>query len=146
MNELGLRVDGLHVRYGRKVVLNGLDLRVPKGATTVLLGANGSGKSTLLRACLGELKPQAGALLVGGHDPQRERKRVLRSVGYVPDVPDVPAWMTPARWYALQAAHRPGWSDEDRMAMLEEYQRDLEQEVENIAERIRRFKEEKADA
>ena len=41
---------------------------------------------------------------------------------------------------------RPGWSDEDRLAMLEEYQRDLEQEVEDIAERIRRFKEEKADA
>ena len=41
---------------------------------------------------------------------------------------------------------RPGWSDEDRLAMLEEYQRDLEQEVEDVAERIRRFKEEQADA
>lgn len=41
---------------------------------------------------------------------------------------------------------RVGWSDEDRMAMLEEYQRDLEQEVENVAERIKRFKEERADA
>ncbi|MGZ8784049.1 MAG: hypothetical protein ACXW1Y_00585 [Acidimicrobiia bacterium] len=41
---------------------------------------------------------------------------------------------------------RPGWSDEDRLAMLEEYQRDLEQEVEDVAERIRRFKEERADA
>lgn len=41
---------------------------------------------------------------------------------------------------------RPGWSAEDRLAMLEEYQRDLEQEVEDVAERIRRFKEEKADA
>jgi len=41
---------------------------------------------------------------------------------------------------------RPGWSDEDRLAMLEEYQRDLEQEVEDVAERIRRFKEETADA
>jgi hypothetical protein len=41
---------------------------------------------------------------------------------------------------------RPGWSDEDRLAMLVEYQRDLEQEVEDIAERIRRFKDEKADA
>jgi len=41
---------------------------------------------------------------------------------------------------------RPDWSDEDRLAMLEEYQRDLEQEVEDVAERIRRFKEETADA
>lgn len=41
---------------------------------------------------------------------------------------------------------RAGFSEEDRLTMLEEYQRDLEQEVENVAERIRRFKEEKADA
>ena len=41
---------------------------------------------------------------------------------------------------------RPCWSDEDRLAMLEDYQRDLEQEVEDVAERIRSFKEEKADA
>ena len=41
---------------------------------------------------------------------------------------------------------RPGWSDEDRLAILEEYQRDLEQEVEDIAERIQRFKVEQADA
>ena len=40
---------------------------------------------------------------------------------------------------------RAGWSEEDRLAMLEEYQRDLEQEVENVAERIKRLKEEKAD-
>ena len=41
---------------------------------------------------------------------------------------------------------RAGWSDEDRLAMLEEYQRDLEQEVEDVAERIKRLKEEKANA
>jgi hypothetical protein len=45
-----------------------------------------------------------------------------------------------------EGRERPGWSDEDRLAILEEYQRDLEQEVEDVAERIRRFKEEKADA
>ncbi|HKZ30153.1 MAG TPA: hypothetical protein VJ482_11000 [Acidimicrobiia bacterium] len=41
---------------------------------------------------------------------------------------------------------REGWSDEDRLAMLEEYQRDLEQEVEDVAEWIKRLKEEKAKA
>lgn len=110
MSELGLRVDGLHVRYGRKAVLHGLDLAVPKGATTVLLGANGSGKSTLLRACIGELRPSAGAIHVAGWNPRQSRAHVVARCGFVPDVPDVPKWMTPKRWYALQAAHRPGWS------------------------------------
>ncbi len=45
----------------------------------------------------------------------------------------------------------PGWgepeiSDEDRISMLEEYQRDLEQEVADVAERIKRLREEKANA
>jgi citrate synthase len=39
-----------------------------------------------------------------------------------------------------------GRAEEDRLAMLEEYQRDLEQEVEDVAERIRRIKEDKANA
>ncbi len=39
---------------------------------------------------------------------------------------------------------RARWSDEDRLEILEEYQRDLEQEVEDVAERIKRIREEKA--
>jgi hypothetical protein len=42
--------------------------------------------------------------------------------------------------------HQHGWSKEDTIAMLEEYQRDLEQEVEDVAEHIKRLKEEKANA
>ena len=55
----------------------------------------------------------------------------------------------PDMWGPCGPGERPGrtgWSDQDRLAMLEEYQRDLEQEVEDVAERIRRYKEEKADA
>lgn len=51
-------------------------------------------------------------------------------------------WTTPfgAGWWYHEV------SDDDRIAMLEEYQRDLEQEVEDIAERIKRLKEQKAKA
>jgi len=42
--------------------------------------------------------------------------------------------------------HWGEWSPEDMISMLEEYQRDLEQEVEDVAERIKRLKEEKANA
>jgi hypothetical protein len=41
---------------------------------------------------------------------------------------------------------RGRWSGEERLAMLEEYQRDLEQEVEDVAERIKRLKGEKVEA
>jgi hypothetical protein len=41
--------------------------------------------------------------------------------------------------------HRHGWSKEEMISMLEEYQRDLEQEVADVAERIKRLKEDKAE-
>ncbi len=55
-----------------------------------------------------------------------------------------PGWFGPCG--PGEGRRRTGWSDEDRLAVLKEYQRDLEQEVEDVAGRIRRFKEENADA
>ena len=70
-----IRARGLQMRYGRKRVLRGVDLDVPVGATTVLLGANGEGKTTLLNVCLGVLARSAGEISVLGHDPHSQRNR-----------------------------------------------------------------------
>ena len=89
-----LEVKGLDVRFGRKRVLDGLDLSLHDGACTVLLGGNGAGKSTLLRVLLGVLRPRAGTVRLFGQDPLRAHRAVLQRIGYVPDVPDCPGWMT----------------------------------------------------
>jgi ABC-type Mn2+/Zn2+ transport system ATPase subunit len=73
-----LTLDGLAVGYGRQAVLANLDLRLPRGSFTALLGANGSGKSTLIRTLLGILPPLAGRL---EYPPVDGRAPVL---GYVP--------------------------------------------------------------
>lgn len=108
-----LVVEALTVRYGRQPVLDGLDLRVERGTTTVLLGPNGSGKSTLLRACLGVVRARSGRIRLLGLDPQRHAGRVQRRVGYVPDKPDVYAWMTTEALFRFLRPHFPTW-DEDR--------------------------------
>ena len=93
MNDV-LQVRGLEVRFGRKRVLDGLDLDLAAGEVTVLLGENGGGKSTLMRALLGVLRPRAGTVRLFGRDPVRAHREVLQRVGYVPDVPDAYPWMT----------------------------------------------------
>ncbi len=100
---------GLTKRFGRALALDGLDLELVSGQTTVLLGENGAGKSTLLRLALGVLRPHRGSLIVAGRDPWRDPDSVRRSVGYVPDRPDAPSWMTIVELCRFMAAHQPGW-------------------------------------
>ena len=59
-----IRARGLEKRYGRKRVLSGVDLVVPRGGFAVVTGSNGSGKTTLLRLLAGLARPTRGELLV----------------------------------------------------------------------------------
>ena len=101
---------GLTKRFRRKTVLSRVDWRVEAGSVTVLLGANGVGKSTLFRLALGVLEPTEGTIRVAGLSPAGDAAAVRRLVGYVPDKPDVPAWMTVADLFRFLAPHHPRWS------------------------------------
>ena len=110
MNAIELK--GVVQRYGRRPVLRGVDLAVPAGCTTVLLGANGEGKSTLLRLALGTLKPTEGTVSVLGLDPVRQARALRPRVAYVPDKPDVYEWMTLGEYFRFLRVHYPTWNDE----------------------------------
>ena len=64
---MSVRVEGLTVTFGAPV-LRGVDLELPDGSTTAILGPSGSGKSTLLRAIAGLEQPAAGRVLLDGRD------------------------------------------------------------------------------
>ena len=61
-----LRVRAVTAGYGRDAVLESVDLSVPQGTTTAVLGGSGSGKTTLLRIIAGFLRPAGGEVSVGG--------------------------------------------------------------------------------
>ena len=63
-----VRVRGLHFAYGERRVLEGLDLDIPRGGVTAILGASGCGKTTLLQVIGGSLRPAAGDAHVFGED------------------------------------------------------------------------------
>lgn len=102
-----LSARGLTVRHSARTILDAVDLDLHVDELTVLLGANGSGKTTLLRALTGLVPAEADTLTVLGHHPHRAPDTLRRRIGWVPDHPDVPAWMTPADCARFHAAHHP---------------------------------------
>jgi iron(III) transport system ATP-binding protein len=82
-----LRFVGVEKAYGDRVVLAGVDLVVPAGTLTAILGASGSGKTTLLRLLIGFVSLDGGTITVGGN-VVADGKRIhvppdRRAVGYV---------------------------------------------------------------
>lgn len=63
-----LRLSGLSKAFGKKQVLDGLDLDVRKGECLVVFGGSGAGKTTLLRHIAGVMEPDAGSISLGGQD------------------------------------------------------------------------------
>ena len=66
------------------IALNGVDLSVERSEVCIVAGPNGAGKTTLLRIISGELKPTKGEVSVLSLNPARDRARLLRRVGVLP--------------------------------------------------------------
>ena len=86
--EPALEAHDLAKRYGRRTwALTGIDLAIPEGGITALVGPNAAGKSTLIKTWVGFERPTRGHVTVGGIDPWKDRSSVLGLVGYVPQSP-----------------------------------------------------------
>jgi phospholipid/cholesterol/gamma-HCH transport system ATP-binding protein len=75
-----IEVDDLVMRFGRQTVLAGLDLKVRRGETLVVMGGSGCGKSTLLRLMIGSIQPTQGAIRLFGQDIGRSSEQDLDAV------------------------------------------------------------------
>ena len=64
-------INNLHKRFGSKVVLDGINLKIYDGESLVILGPSGCGKSVLLKHIIGLLKPDGGQVLIDGQDVTR---------------------------------------------------------------------------
>ncbi|NHZ43366.1 ABC transporter ATP-binding protein [Massilia aquatica] len=68
MSDPILQLSGVHTHIGEYHILQGVDLTVPRGGLSVLLGRNGAGKTTTLRTIMGLWKASAGTVRFDGHD------------------------------------------------------------------------------
>ena len=88
MTDPVLEARQLTKRYRRGVTaLAGIDLALPTGGITALVGPNAAGKSTLIKTWVGFEKPTRGSVQVMGIDPWRHRSGALSRIGYIPQSP-----------------------------------------------------------
>jgi phospholipid/cholesterol/gamma-HCH transport system ATP-binding protein len=80
-----IELQGVKKRFGQKVVLDGVDLKIGKGESVVIIGGSGTGKSVTIKSVLGILRPEAGKIFVDGkettHIGGRAREDVLKKFG-----------------------------------------------------------------
>lgn len=81
-----IRAEGVTKRIKGKLILKGVNLKVPEGGVYVLAGPNGSGKTTTIRILLGLIKRDSGYVEILGVDPESEGwDTVKHSIGYLPE-------------------------------------------------------------
>ncbi|GAB2883791.1 ABC transporter ATP-binding protein [Nocardioides pacificus] len=88
-------VEDLTLGYGERTVIESLDLVVPAGQVTAIVGANACGKSTLLRSMSRLLRPRGGQVLLDGRQVHRmPAKELARTLGLLPQAPIAPEGIT----------------------------------------------------
>jgi len=82
-----IKINNLKKSFGDKVVLENVNLEIPKGSTTVILGLSGQGKSTIIKHIVGLLKPDSGEILVDGIDvatcSKQELYETRKKIGFL---------------------------------------------------------------
>ena len=117
-----VRGTGLRLAYDQRVVVDGLDVEIPAGSFTVIVGPNGCGKSTLLRALGRTLTPKAGEVeLYGTPLASLGNKQIARMLALLPQTPIAPEAITVRDLvgrgrYAYQTLLRQ-WSASDGVAV-----------------------------
>ncbi|MET9503886.1 ABC transporter ATP-binding protein [Streptomyces sp. NPDC006622] len=105
-----LSASGVTVGYGGRIVIDDLDVAIPPGVMTTIIGPNGCGKSTLLRTLSRLLKPTSGTVVLDGEDIARLRTRdVAKKLGLLPQAPVAPEGLTVADLVARGRHPHQSW-------------------------------------
>ncbi|WP_069886436.1 ABC transporter ATP-binding protein [Streptomyces luteocolor] len=128
MNAARLTARELTLAYEDRTVVDRLDLAIPDGRVTVIVGPNACGKSTTLRALGRLLKPRSGAVLLDGEALAKlPTKKIAQQIGLLPQTPVAPEAITVADLVARgRQPHQhwwQQWSDADEKAVTEAMER-----------------------
>ncbi|MFD9909836.1 ABC transporter ATP-binding protein [Streptomyces sp. NPDC059063] len=123
-----LAARDLTLAYEERTVVHDLDLAIPDGRVTVIVGPNACGKSTTLRALGRLLKPKSGAVLLDGEELAKlPTRRIAQQIGLLPQTPVAPEAITVADLVARgRQPHQrwwQQWSDADERAVTEAMER-----------------------
>ncbi len=122
MNEVLLKLEGVHTHIGAYHILHGVDLVVPSGQLTMLLGRNGAGKTTTLRTIMGLWHASQGSVCFGSRDITAliTPEIAALNIAYVPENMGIFADLTVKEnmLLAARAAKRANQIDEARLQWI----------------------------
>jgi ABC-2 type transport system ATP-binding protein len=98
-----IAVEHLVKRYGSFTAVDDVSIEVASGQIHGFLGPNGAGKTTSIRMIAGLLKPDAGRILVNGHDLAREPEAAKAALGFIPDRPFIYEKLTAGEFLRFHA-------------------------------------------
>ena len=107
-----ISTTGLTKYYGRRAVVNSLDLRVPRGCVYGLLGRNGSGKSTTLKMLLGLVHPDRGTAGLLGENIASLKPETKARIAYIAEGHPFIRWMSIDEAIRFTRAFYPRWNGE----------------------------------
>ena len=115
MNEPLLTLEGVHTNIGAYHILHGVDLTVPRGQLTMLLGRNGAGKTTTLRTIMGLWRASTGHVRFAGHDitAMSTPQIAALNIAYVPETMGIFSDLTVKENMLLAARNAKRASDMD---------------------------------
>ena len=110
MSDLVIETHALHKHYGDIRAVDGLDMRVPRGAVYGFLGRNGAGKTTTIRLLAGLARASGGTMRVLDLDPKTDSPAILERSGWVIEKTLIPS-MTGDDLVRFNRGFFPRWSD-----------------------------------
>lgn len=124
MRQTSLQASELSLGYTDTAIVDDLDLAIPDGKVSVIVGANACGKSTLLRGLARLLKPQSGTVLLDGESIHKlPTKQVARRLGLLPQNPIAPEGVSVVDLVSRGRHPHHGafrrWTSEDQAAVTE---------------------------
>jgi Cu-processing system ATP-binding protein len=127
-----IEFKNLHKRFGKLVVLDGLDLNISKGGIFAILGPNGSGKTTLIKCLLGMVIPNKGEIIF-------DKKSVLRqwayrnNLNYLPQIANFPPNLTVIEIINMVKNLRPKDSNSEELIELFGLKTSLDKKLGNLS-------------
>lgn len=90
-----INTKDLNISYGNLDIVKDLNLNIPKGKITTIIGANGCGKSTVLKTIARILQPKSGSIFINGQDIQKQSsKELAKTMAVLPQSPQAPNGLT----------------------------------------------------
>lgn len=114
-----INTKNLNVSYGNTDIIKDLNLNIPKGKITTIIGANGCGKSTILKTIGRIISPKNGSIYINGEDIYKKKsKEIAKSMAVLPQSPQAPSGLTVSELISYgRFPHKSGFgnsSKEDR--------------------------------